>query len=123
MGIYESLTLHGAEIKKEKKTGMLIVGFSSQQLNNVQLELVKRIEDDVLLAFYGCDLTHCDLSILESSVIPNVAVIYSTFTDQELNALIQMRNLKKLKIFDTQVTNMNIEKIKHSMPALELAFN
>ncbi|PUA30182.1 MAG: hypothetical protein B0W54_06620 [Cellvibrio sp. 79] len=120
MNAYEELRLHGAEIKNEKKTGTLIVGFSSQKLTNAQLRLLKKLDGEFLLAFYGCDFTECDLSILEDSEISNVAVIYSRFTDKEMNDFVKVRKLKKMKIFDTQVTKGALNDILHVNPNLDV---
>jgi hypothetical protein len=122
MSKFEALKTIGAEIKRDK-TGQLIIGFTSQKMSNEQLDLLKNVSDDCLLAFYSCDFSRCDLSLLKKSNFKRIALIYCQFEDKNLYDICEIPSLGWLKLFDTQVTNEAVEKILLTKTNLKIMLN
>ncbi len=120
MDIYEKLRASGAEVKTDPKTGILIISFSSTELTNSQLSLLRPLDNKYLLAFYGCDFTNCDISILKDFEISNIAIIYSKLTNKEMEEFLRIKKLRKIKIFDTHVTEDFIRSVQDSYPHVEI---
>jgi hypothetical protein len=117
MSKFEALKTIGAEIKRDK-TGQLIIGFTSQKMSNEQLDLLKNVSDDCLMAFY-----RCDLSLLKKSNFKRIALIYCQFEDKNLYDICEIPSLGWLKLFDTPVTNEAVEKILFTKTNLKIMLN
>lgn len=118
MSVFEDLKSNGAEVKTDKKN-QLVVGFTSQIISNNQLFLMNKIEEDCVLAFYGCDFSCCDLALIIGSKIEKIAIFYSKFSDRDLLKLSASENLKFLKLFDTQVTDETLKQVRRDNGGIE----
>lgn len=117
----DKFDIAGAEIKLEEKSNTLIVGFSSQEITNSQLFQVLAANEDFFLTFYGCDPTNSDLSIITNSKISKIAIIYSKLTNKQLEIIVKMKNINKIKLFDTQISKNEIEAIKKNNPEIDFS--
>lgn len=115
----ETLKENGAEVKHDKN-GQLIIRFSSQQLSDSQLLLLRELTEKCLVAFYGCDFSNCDLNILKDSTLMQIAIIYSNFTDENLREIVQNKSLRLLKLFDTKVSEGLVKQISSEMGELKI---
>ena len=112
--------VHGAEIKREK-SGLLIVGFSSQSILDSQLIELNSIKENFFLGFYCCSFYDCDLGNLKSERVESIGIFHSTFGDEELKILSRLSNIYLIKLVDTNVTAECIFKIKQANGKIKIS--
>ncbi|MGK0173917.1 MAG: hypothetical protein ACI9AT_000279 [Ulvibacter sp.] len=122
MSSFEALQAIGAEIKRDKNN-QLIIGFTSQSISDEQLSLLTNLDANCLLAFYSCDFSNCNLSILKRSNHKKIAIIYSQFTDTHLRDICEIKSLRWLKLFDTKVSSEAVEAALIAQDDLEIILN
>lgn len=112
--------VHGAEIKREK-SGLLIVGFSSQSILDSQLIELNSIKENFFLGFYCCSFYDCDLGNLKSERVESIGIFHSTFGDEELKILSRLSNIYLIKLVDTNVTAECIFEIKQANGKIKIS--
>ena len=122
MSNFDALKAIGAEVKKDKNN-RLLVGFYHQNVSNEQLNLLNKVNDDCLLAFYGCDFSECDLKMLKHASFKRIGLIYCKFENNHLHDICEMPSLNWLNLVDTQVTNDAEEKMLLNKPNLVIKLN
>ena len=100
--------------------GDLCLALGSRDLAQPDIKEISEIDGIKGVLFYYAIFRDVDLSVLERLGLRRISVLHGNFCDTELEQIGSIKTLRILKLYDTQVSEMGVAKIKERNPLLQI---
>ncbi len=87
------------------------VAFGSLDLLEETFDVISGVAGIDALLFYSCSFKK--VQIVGSKYVKSISIMHGNFGDEELGGMGGVPNLSKLKLFDTKVTEIALEKYRN----------